>query len=113
MDAMTATIKIRGALPQDGEPICRTCRFAHIQRGFRESEETIFCDYSFSALRRVPFKVADCTDYADRTFPARWEMEKIALIINVEPVRNQIGFERGIGFAPASDEDEDTVSTME
>jgi len=110
---MTTTIKIRGALPSSGEPICRTCRYAHIQRGFRESEEAIYCDYSFSALRKVPFKVADCTDYADRSVPARWELEKIALIINVEPTRRLIGFDRGIGFAPDADDSEDTVSTME
>ncbi len=109
---MTTTIKIRGAVPRGGEPLCRTCRFAHIQRGFRESEEVIFCDYSSSALRRVPFKVAECTDYADRTVPARWEMEKVALIINVEPARKQIGFESAIVFR-APDNEEDAVSRME
>jgi len=60
----------------------------------------------------VPFKVAECTDYADRTVPARWEMEKVALIINVEPARKQIGFESAIGFR-APDNEEDAVSRME
>lgn len=76
------------------ESLCRTCRFGHLQRGFRESEETVFCDYSYAVLRKVPFKVAECTDYVDRTVPTRWEMEKMALIINVEPARDLIGFER-------------------
>ena len=110
---MSTAIKIvKGTLPE-GEPLCRTCRFAHIQKGFRESEEVIYCDFSYGALRRVPFKVAECTDYIDRTVPTRWEMEKMAILINVEPARKLIGFDRGIGFAPQLEEEEDIVSTME
>jgi hypothetical protein len=108
-----STIIIKGGMPEHGEPLCRTCRFAHIQRGFRESEETIFCDYSYNALRKVPFKVADCTDYIDRTVPTRYEMEKMALLINIEPARNRIGFDRGIGFCQEEEDAEDAVSTME
>jgi hypothetical protein len=108
-------IAIKGGLQQDGESLCRTCRWAHMQKGFRESEEIIFCGYSYQALRPVLFKVADCSDYADRTTPSLYEMGKMALLINVEPARKQIGFERGIGFrSQVGDEDEeDTVSTME
>jgi hypothetical protein len=108
-----STIVIKGGKPQEGEPLCRTCRFAHIQKGFRESEETIFCDYSYTALRNVPFKVADCTDYIDRTVPTRFEMEKMALLINIEPARNLIGFDRTMGFCREEEDIEDTVSTME
>jgi hypothetical protein len=110
---MTTTIKIiKGTLPE-GEPLCRTCRFAHIQRGFRESEEVIYCDYSLNALRKVPFKVAECTDYIDRTVPTKWEMEKMALLINVEPARKLIGFDGTMGFSRPEDEPEDSVSTIE
>lgn len=90
---MSTTIKIQRGTLKEGEPLCRTCRFAHIQRGFRESEEQIFCDYSFATLRLVPFKVAECTDYIDRTVPTRLEMEKMALQINVRPAQKQIGFD--------------------
>jgi hypothetical protein len=90
---MATTIKIQKGTLKEGEPLCRTCRFAHIQRGFRESEEQIFCDYSYATLRLVPFKVAECTDYIDRTVPTRHEMEKMALQINVRPAQKQIGFD--------------------
>ncbi|HEV3306097.1 MAG TPA: hypothetical protein VGZ91_06630 [Candidatus Sulfotelmatobacter sp.] len=89
---MSTTIKIQGAPPQDGESLCRTCRYAHIQRGFRGSEETVFCGYSDAVLRPVKFKVAACTDYTNRTLPARWELEEMALLINVEPARKRAGF---------------------
>ena len=91
-----STIIVKGGSLEEGEALCRKCRFAHIQRGFRESEEVIYCDYSYAVLRKVPFKVAECTDYIDRTIPTRYEMEKMALIINVEPARNLIGFDRDV-----------------
>jgi len=76
--------------PADGQSLCRTCYWAHAQRGYRESEEITYC--CFAGLRRVPFKVRDCTDYFNRTLPTRQQMERIALIIPVEPRRKPAGF---------------------
>lgn len=76
--------------PADGESLCRTCYWAHAQRGYRESEEVTFC--CFAEMRRVPFKVRDCTDYFNRTLPSRKHMEEIALIIPVQPRRKPAGF---------------------
>lgn len=106
---MSTTIKIQKGTLKEGEPLCRTCRFAHIQRGFRESEEQIFCDYSFATLRLVPFKVAECTDYIDRTVPTRFEIEKMALQINVRPAQKQIGFDTETD----SDEEVESVTANE
>src|SRR5262252_9587277 len=100
------------AKPADGESLCRSCYWAHAQRGYRESEETIFCAFALE-LRRVPFKVRDCTDYVNRKLPTRKQMEEIALIIPTEPKRKIGGFS-GMGFAnePESDEQE-LFSNME
>lgn len=97
--------------PSDGESLCRTCAWVHMQKGYRESEEFVFCNYGWP-LRRIPFKVCDCTDYHNRTMPDRKQMEAIALIIPTEPRRKSAG-SGGIGFTLAQDEDEDLVSTME
>jgi hypothetical protein len=108
---MTITLKIKGGTLIEGESLCRPCRNAHIQKGFRETEEAIFC--SWGQFRAVPFKVADCTDYSNRLVPYRWELEKMALLINIDPARNPVGF-RGAGFAASVEEDEeDSVSSME
>jgi len=97
--------------PSDGESLCRTCYWAHAQKGFRESEEAIFC--AFGPLRNVPFRVRDCTDYLNRILPTRAQMEKIALIIPTEPVRKRVGFS-GTGFSASLEEDEEEViSNME
>ena len=95
--------------PGDGQSLCRSCYWAHAQKGFRESEEVIFC--AFGPLRKVPFRVRDCTDYLNRTLPTRDQMERIALIIPTEPARKRAGFSR-IGFNGDS-EDEEMISSME
>jgi len=110
---MSIALKIKNGTLVEGESLCRTCRSAHIQKGFRESEEAIFC--TFSRLRAVPFKVAECTDYENRNVPYRWELEKMALLINVDPARKRAGFKVGAGSAvdDGDEEDEDSVCTME
>lgn len=95
--------------PGDDQSLCRTCYWAHAQKGFRESEETIFC--MFGPMRKVQFKVRDCTDYMNRTLPTRAQMERIALIIPTEPARRRTGFS-GIGFSNDS-EDEDLLTTVD
>jgi hypothetical protein len=95
--------------PGDAESLCRTCYWAHAQKGFRDSEELMFC--AFGGLRKVPFKVRDCTDYLNRTLPTRRQMENIALIIPTQSARKPAGFS-GIGFAGDSEE-EDLISQME
>ena len=95
--------------PADGQSLCRSCYWSHAQKGYRESEEAIFC--CFGPMRRVPFKVRDCTDYCNRTLPTRQDMEKIALIIPTKPARKKAGF-AGFGFGSDSDGD-DVIATTE
>jgi hypothetical protein len=84
-----------------------------MQRGFRESEEAIFCDYG--VLRPVRFKVAECTDYSDRTVPSRREMEDMALLINVEPARTKARFTNAVSrlWVEIEEEEEDCASMLE
>ena len=73
------SINVKDGTPLEGESLCLTCAYAHIQRGFRESEEDVFCCYV--QFRPVRFKVRECTAFCNRTLPTRYEMEKIALVI--------------------------------
>lgn len=100
---------IRITQPSDGESLCRTCYWAHAQKGFRESEEIVFC--AFGPMRRVPFKVRDCTDYLNRTLPTRRQMEDIALIIPTDPARKRIGFSERNDDFNSEDEEEVTSNT--
>ena len=72
------------------ETRCKTCTHVHMQTGFRESEELIFCSYD--ALRLVPFPVKECTDYANRTLPTWEQMQKLALDVQSAPNKRVAGF---------------------
>jgi hypothetical protein len=102
---MTMTIKIQGGTARGEESLCQTCRCAHIRKGFRESEEQIFCGVG-EGLRPVLFKIAECTDYANRSVPYRYELEQMALLINVPPTRKKAGFKKPAGFAQQGEKPE-------
>jgi len=97
------TIVMKKAALRDEKSLCHACYWAHIQKGFRESEEAVFC--CFSRFRAVPFKVADCTDFSNKNVPTREQMENIALIIPTKPARKASGF-AGVGFSGDQETDE-------
>src|SRR5215467_8154008 len=105
------TIVMKKAALSDERSLCHACYWAHIQKGFRESEEAVYC--CFSKFRPVPFKVADCRDFNNKTVPTREQMEDMALIIASQPARKPGGF-AGVGFAGGQEtEDDETVSVTE
>jgi hypothetical protein len=65
--------------------------WAHIQRGFAESEGITLCAFLRPA-RLVPFKVSHCTDYSDKRVPTKSDMEEIAWIIRTKDVNRPVGF---------------------
>jgi hypothetical protein len=103
-----SVIKIRNGKSQFTGSLCNTCYWAHIQRGFAESEEMILCAFLRPA-RLVPFKVSQCTDYNDKRVPSKTEMEEIAWIIRTKDVNRQVGFAKD---EEAHDEKEDEVEIV-
>jgi hypothetical protein len=85
------TVIIRNAKPQGTDSLCNSCYWAHIQRGFAESEEIILCAFLRPA-RLVPFKVSMCSDYNDKRMPSKADMEEIAWIIRTKDVNRTVGF---------------------
>lgn len=84
-------IKIRGGTPQGNESLCNSCYWAHIQRGFAESEEVVLCAFLRQA-HVVTFKVSQCTDYNDKRVPSKADMESIAWIIRTKDINKPMGF---------------------
>jgi hypothetical protein len=64
------TIKVKGGTPQGSDTLCRTCSYGHIIKGFRATEEEVFCRY-FYLEREIHFPVSECTFYEDRRFARR------------------------------------------
>jgi len=84
-------IKIRGGKPEGAESLCNSCYWAHIQRGFAESEEVVLCAFLRQA-HVVTFKVSQCTDYNDKRVPSKADMGSIALIIRTKDINRPMGF---------------------
>ncbi|MGE0405670.1 MAG: hypothetical protein AB7O65_05155 [Candidatus Korobacteraceae bacterium] len=86
-----SNIRIKNGTAIEGETLCRSCAFVHMQKGFRESEEMISCKFGYP-LRRVLFKVHECTDYREKNTLALEEMWEIAIIVNPSPTLKRAGF---------------------
>ena len=84
-------IKVKGGTPQGAETLCRTCRWAHIVRGFGVSQERIHCHW-LADDPRVPFPVSQCTSYDDKRIPSRRDMEQIAWVLLTKGAGRTIGF---------------------
>jgi hypothetical protein len=74
-------ITVKNGTPMHGESLCKTCTHAHWQKGFRESEETVFCSWGWEGLRCIPFAVAECTHFTNKLIPTVAAMEEIATIL--------------------------------
>lgn len=89
---MSISLTVRNGTAVGQESLCRTCRHAHIQRGYSESEEEIRCGYLYEAPRLVPFAVSHCTDYLSKLLPTLHEMEEMAFVIDLKKGNPRAGF---------------------
>lgn len=95
-------INIKGGTPVGTVSLCRTCRWAHIMSGYRESEMLVVCT-DLSPNIAVPFTVSECTSYNDKNRPDWDQMEKLA--IDVLPASS--GKPTGFGAIRDKRSDED------
>lgn len=76
--------------------MCRTCAYAQMMTGFRESELVTMCRRVDPNIV-VPFRVHECTGYYDKNRPTWQQMQKLA--IHVSPGNPKpVGFKVGAGF---------------
>ena len=84
------TIKVKGGTPQGSDTLW-TCSYGHIIKGFRATEEEVYCRY-FYLEREILFPVSECTFYEDRRLASKREMEEIAWILRTDMPRRRVGF---------------------
>ncbi len=102
---------VKGGTPIGSESLCRTCSYAHIMTGYRESELATMCT-EVNPIIVVPFLIYECTGYYDKQKPNWEEMKKFA--IDISPASSKpVGFKTGLGFkdtrklVPANDDEEE------
>ena len=84
-------INVKGGTPNGGASLCRTCAWAHIVSGFRESELVVICT-EVNPNFTVPFKVQECTNYLDRNRPSYEAMRKLAIYVEPSSSLKPVGF---------------------
>ena len=84
-------INIKGGTPVGTVSLCRTCSWAHIMSGYRESEMMVVCT-DLSPNIAVPFTVNECTSYNDKNRPNWDQMEKLAIDVLPSSTGKPTGF---------------------
>jgi hypothetical protein len=95
---------IKNGTPVGTESLCKTCSWAVVFTGYRESEKRIICTRVDPNIV-LPFTVNTCTSFYDKNRPSWQQMEKLAINITPGPLK-PVGFKVGVGFN-SDEEDED------
>jgi hypothetical protein len=93
-------ISVKNGTTVHGPSLCETCINAHIERGYRASEELVICAANYP-VHRVLFVVRDCTSYVDKTKQNLQHMEDIAWLLSPR------GPKRKAGFTPPNKREDD------
>ena len=91
---------IKGGTPVGSESLCRTCSYAHIMTGYRESERITMCNEVHPNIV-VPFLIYECTGYYDKNRPNYDQMQKLAIDVTPGPLK-PVGFKVAVGFHEAA-----------
>ncbi len=83
--------KVYGGTPVGTESRCDTCEYSLIVRGYAESERINICDY-LSMHIHIPFKVSECSAYADKRLPCIEDLEEIAWQLRSKSAGVKAGF---------------------
>ena len=93
------SVHVKNGTPPDRESLCGSCSNAHIERGYRHSEELVICQSTYPE-HRVIFRVRECSGYVEKQRETLYEMKKIAWILD------EHGHTRKVGFVPAKELEE-------
>ena len=101
---------VKGGTPVGTTSLCKTCSYAHIMTGYRESEQVTMCNAIHPNII-VPFLMYECSGYYDKNRPTWNQMQKLAIDVVTTPIK-PVGFKSGPGFTQttlvvADDDDED------
>jgi hypothetical protein len=106
---MSTAIFVRNGTAVGRKSLCYSCRRAHIQVGFADSEEEVRCGFYYDRPRLISFAVRECTGFLNKLTPSLDEMEEIAFVIDLKKGNPLAGF-GGATFKvtkPETDEDDE------
>src|SRR5262249_19377461 len=102
------TVRVKDGTPVEGVSLCRTCSWGVARRGYRTSDDEVFCRF-IQPNKRVPFTVRECSAYTNRNTPSLYSMEKIAWVLLTKSAGRSIGFVTGKRFRELEGEEAEIV----
>jgi hypothetical protein len=84
---------IKNGTPIGNESRCKTCSYALVFTGYRESEQMTMCTRVHPNIV-LPFTVNTCTGYYDKNRPSYQQMEELAIDVTPAPLK-PVGFKVG------------------
>lgn len=106
------SVHVKEGTPVYGPSLCESCVHAHIERGYRTSEELTLCAANYPA-HRVAFSVRECTSHRDKTRQDLSAMERMAWILAPRGPKRQAGFAHASKVRNEDDEMELTLDDSE
>jgi hypothetical protein len=83
--------RIKNGTPADGESLCESCVHAHIEKGYRDSEQVVVCRATYPD-HRVLFRVRECSGYTEVKRQTLRQMEEIAWVLAPREGKRKAGF---------------------
>lgn len=106
-----SAVYVKNGTPVGSQSVCSTCEYAQIMRGFRASEEVVYCTYANPTFL-VPFPVRDCTNHADKNKPSWEDMQKLAIEVRPASSFKPVGFNRsGRDFVTELEDEDEAVNS--
>jgi hypothetical protein len=105
-------LNIKNGTPVGSENLCRSCRWAQVTTGYRDSDLLVVCTHTDPNIV-VPFVVMNCTEFNDNSKPDWEQMQKLA--IHIQPhrtPRKTRGFSMPVPIVPV-DEANDRAEEVE
>lgn len=93
-----------------GPSLCLSCRYAHVRRGFAESEVVMYCTYArWGGPEIVPYAVKECTAYDHKSKASLCQMEKIAWVLLTKGAGRSVGFVTPKKYREIEGDDADVI----
>jgi hypothetical protein len=87
-------VYIKNGTPVGTESLCRTCSWAVVFTGYRESELMTMCTRVDPNIM-LPFTVNTCTSYYDKNRPSYKQMQDLAIDVRPLAPLKPVGFKVG------------------
>jgi hypothetical protein len=93
-----------GSTEGEDSSLCEYCIYSLVIKGQAESEKLSICDRLWHPVH-VPFRVTECSCYADKRLPDVREMEDIAWELTPKAPAKSAGFATSIELTNGTTED--------